>query len=503
MIPLIGIAAALFYIGQNPIHGLSEDGSPGHRASISWWLLFVCRQVVTFSLALAMQGLIIDFLALGTKVLIRVVGPVVTLLIVQSKGWPFICLFWSIFNFAMLSGPGKFAAHWCFWQNSIDLFNEKNPSGRVVDGATYQTILKIAFSVSVVVAVKRFVVGLYLGRQTFSHYGQDLAKVMNKMVLVSEVAGLAKSIEKGKAKKDETINVPAESGEQMRDIAFATSAADDDNMINVSSNLLSDDKSLEDRTEKVIRTDRRDPLTGKLDSTEKAKLMDLLGRWEEPDAAYDSSNSEMATISAVLKFRKAITFIQKRYPFSYAFGPADTREACIDSAQKVYDRLLMQTPNESVLSFETLALCALLEDGKTVDQNKAKELVKLFRPDRQGNLTMVDFLKSVDSVYKEFRLLNASIINSGQIDRAFENIINIIFYSVVATVTLSQLGFNPLALFLSLSSVILAFAFIIGSASAKYFEGLLFIIVRRPYNIGDREYSRIVSCISDVPLSKT
>jgi small-conductance mechanosensitive channel len=27
---------------------------------------------------------------------------------------------------------------------------------------------------------------------------------------------------------------------------------------------------------------------------------------------------------------------------------------------------------------------------------------------------------------------------------------------------------------------------VIGSASAKYFEGLLFIIVRRPYNVGDR-----------------
>jgi small-conductance mechanosensitive channel len=26
----------------------------------------------------------------------------------------------------------------------------------------------------------------------------------------------------------------------------------------------------------------------------------------------------------------------------------------------------------------------------------------------------------------------------------------------------------------------------IGSASAKYFEGLLFILVRRPYGIGDR-----------------
>ena len=44
---------------------------------------------------------------------------------------------------------------------------------------------------------------------------------------------------------------------------------------------------------------------------------------------------------------------------------------------------------------------------------------------------------------------------------------------------------DPLSLFLSLSSIIFAFAFMIGSASSKYFEGLLFILVRRPYGIGD------------------
>jgi small-conductance mechanosensitive channel len=44
---------------------------------------------------------------------------------------------------------------------------------------------------------------------------------------------------------------------------------------------------------------------------------------------------------------------------------------------------------------------------------------------------------------------------------------------------------DPLALFISVSSVILAFAFVIGSASSNYFEGILFILARRPYGIGD------------------
>jgi hypothetical protein len=90
--------------------------------------------------------------------------------------------------------------------------------------------------------------------------------------------------------------------------------------------------------------------------------------------------------------------------------------------------------------------------------------VKLFRPDRQGYLTVLDFVKRVDSVYKEFRLLSASIENSSRIDKSFETLFNIPFYALVTTMILIQLDFDPLALFLSLSSVILAFAFMIGSA---------------------------------------
>jgi len=54
------------------------------------------------------------------------------------------------------------------------------------------------------------------------------------------------------------------------------------------------------------------------------------------------------------------------------------------------------------------------------------------------------------------------------------------FYVVLASTVLSVLGFSPFQIFLSLSSVILAFAFMIGSASSKYFEGLLFILVQKP-----------------------
>lgn len=100
---------------------------------------------------------------------------------------------------------------------------------------------------------------------------------------------------------------------------------------------------------------------------------------------------------------------------------------------------MTRAPELIHLPFETMALIAVEDDG-IIDQQKAKDLVKVFRPDREGSLTMLDFVKSTDSVYKEFRLLQASIENSSQIDRAFENIFNVVFYAVVVTIVLSQLG---------------------------------------------------------------
>ncbi len=119
---------------------------------------------------------------------------------------------------------------------------------------------------------------------------------------------------------------------------------------------------------------------------------------------------------------------------------ADSRASCIDSSQEVYNRLLLVATGEvKTLQFETLALCALQDDG-TIDQAEAKQLIKVFRPDRDGRLSILDFVKSIDSVYKEFRLLQASIENSSQIDRAFENILNVVFYVVVVAIIMSQLG---------------------------------------------------------------
>jgi hypothetical protein len=104
------------------------------------------------------------------------------------------------------------------------------------------------------------------------------------------------------------------------------------------------------------------------------------------------------------------------YVFSVAFGIADTRESCIESSQDVYRRLMMRNPDSDILRFDVLALACMTSDNN-LNHDKLRSLIRLFRPDRDGNLSLLDFVKSIDAVYKEISLLRASVRNSQKLDR--------------------------------------------------------------------------------------
>ena len=170
MLPGLLLAGLLFYFVEefetDPVTGLVIFGQD---ASTSWWIIFLtCRQLVTLTMALITQALVVDFLALGSRIsILRYCGPIPTLLIVQSKGWPFISTFWGTYNLILLSGDASYARHWLYFQDFIDLFNEQNPGGNVINSPTNYAILRLMIIVGVCVSIKRLVVGLFLGRQTF------------------------------------------------------------------------------------------------------------------------------------------------------------------------------------------------------------------------------------------------------------------------------------------------------------------------------------------------
>jgi hypothetical protein len=182
IIPAVAIAAILFNLAGNPptgyydVHGIASGNSfdnestidvRSSKASASWWLLFLgARQVITFSLAMGTELILIDFLSLRVRGTLRLLGPWITLLIVQSKGWPFLIFAWGLYDFCLLYGDHTFYEHWLYWQE-VDMFTEKNPAGDVVFSDTNRRILLVAVSVGLVVAIKRLWLALFLGKQTF------------------------------------------------------------------------------------------------------------------------------------------------------------------------------------------------------------------------------------------------------------------------------------------------------------------------------------------------
>jgi len=489
--PALGVAAILFHLFDNPPTGKGEEADAS-QASASWWIIFVCiREVFIVCLAKMMQLLLIDYFALNTQASLRLCGPLVTLLLVQSKGWPFMVLFWGLFNFALVTGTYPFSNHWLYWQDLWGLFNNDNPSGEVTNSHQFYVLCAVAVGVGLSVSLKRLLVSVLLGRQTFANYSQQLAKLMTKMLQISEVAGLAKEIEKqymydlkfGSSTRAQERNM---SNDNLQGLVAAADAEDLGEDVSVLDNTLKSGVGLGDEdNERVVDTDDIDPYTGKLNYSQRARIRDLLGQWEEPPRGPRTIDN--ISISSVLHFRRALAHMDTDYPFSAAFGLANTRDDCVLSAQAVYERLLLKQDliNDGHLQFDTIAVLAVGRYGD-LDNEKLKGYIRAFRPGRDGEISMVEFVKSVDAVYKELRMLKASVVSSSKIDQALEKIFNIAFYVLLAAVILSQTGFDVLALFISLSSVVLAFAFMIGSASAKYFEGLLLILVQRPYGIGDR-----------------
>ena len=158
-LPAVAVSAILYYGTGNPI--LRKTG-----ASISWLILFLIRQIVCFTLAKASELFLIDFLSLQTRYMVQILGPVMTLVLVQSKGFPFIVVSWGILSLLLLSGSHAFANHWLYWQDLIGMCEESNPSGGIPDSDVNYRVLCSLIAIGVAVTAKRVWLGLYFGKRT-------------------------------------------------------------------------------------------------------------------------------------------------------------------------------------------------------------------------------------------------------------------------------------------------------------------------------------------------
>ena len=280
----------------------------------------------------------------------------------------------------------------------------------VIASNTNLKIQLIALVLSIIVAVKRLLIGFHQGRKTFLHYAEELGSLMTKILLISEVSNLSLELESEDqdyddlSDSDDSSNAGDNSNHVYKGkrstISGIESATEmlthdihneEDAGMNGSQADSSTYKTNTTSRNKLLISDKDQAfVTGLLSQSQKRRIERLLGSWQEPER--EKILTENVSIGAILQFRKSLSKLDSEFSFSFAFGKADTRDCCIQSSQNLYSRLLEKSPDK-VFHFNILGLVALRSDG-SLDQDKLKSLIKVFRPNRDGLLSLIDFVKS-------------------------------------------------------------------------------------------------------------
>jgi hypothetical protein len=177
---------------------------------------------------------------------------------------------------------------------------------------------------------------------------------------------------------------------------------------------------------------------------------------------------ESASILKILEFREALNYLKGPFPLSANFGAAGTRNECMESAIRLFKRLQDKDVISLTIPFKTLAVLALDNKG-SLQKDKARSLIALFRPDRDGNISLLHFITACDSIYKEVRMFSATVANSTQMDDAIESMVNSLFFGLLSLVVLNVLGMYAFAITFWLS-VIAPFTFLFKTAVSIWVE---------------------------------
>ena len=278
---------------------------------------------------------------------------------------PYIITFWAGLDFVFLYGSHQFPKHWLYWQHKLDLFNAANPVEGITDAPEYLQILLAMIFVGVMVSLKRLCIAIYLGRREVTHFGSELEELMAKMILIGEVANLARDIEKKRSifegsmspnfylggdedklvrfqeyMQDENSNssvdvTPSPHGIQRKTLSVTPhsdgSAPTPKSPASVSQGASPGQSPPRPRhspprpptmhSPPRPRASSSDGVYPTSSSTANVKLMYLLSEWEEPETA---SKKSQATVRDLLEFKKAVAQLDDKYPLSHAFGNVST-----------------------------------------------------------------------------------------------------------------------------------------------------------------------------------
>ena len=150
-------------------------------------------------------------------------------------------------------------------------------SGHVPSAKFYTQVLLLVLFIGLATAVKRVVVGFLQGKRVFSIYGDEVAALMRKVLLVSQVGALARDIE-SKAMRISHHNHSHKTLRKKREAEKFVPVWDNTDQGGMMNSRLTDN---------VAEDSER------FSSSQKLQIMELLGEFEDPSFSTGDGRMEI------------------------------------------------------------------------------------------------------------------------------------------------------------------------------------------------------------------
>ena len=196
-------------------------------------------------------------------------------------------------------------------------------------------VLLAMMFVGIATSLKRLWLATFLGQRSYAHYGPELELILGKMLMISQVAHLARQIEANVTtshvsdgymytmkhsialpltsdSEDET-NSPLQKGDKksfdglLSQDGFGESLKKE----GIGSKLAA---SLHKPKLEDYRSERMLSAKNMMNSSTKLAILQLLEEWEEPDVKANATSK--FSIKDILQFRQAVSMMDDTYPFT-------------------------------------------------------------------------------------------------------------------------------------------------------------------------------------------
>ena len=120
-----------------------------------------------------------------------------------------------------------------------------------------------------------------------------------------------------------------------------------------------------------------------------------------------------------------------------------------------------------------------------VSKEIAQIIMDIFDVDKQGFADRDMIIDRVIEIYESRKNMQLTLGGSRSVLATLERMMLTALYTVLIFIVLAIFDQNVLEMWLTLSSFILAFAFMFGNSIRECFEGVIFIFITHPYDVGD------------------